>query len=147
MEIERVTVEELKDGYYRYFAHYADGSKEVIRKKASRRYNKAYQYTEMVTSGNKSGLALHFTFGKKPSKFYTPIKTFNVTAESEPRTWQPGDRRIIFHDPVTEKDPEGEAVLLKKQGEDPPETKPHMEMWDVMFLDDGFKTQRYFQSK
>lgn len=53
--------------YWRYWAVYEDGSKAVIRKKATRLYPNAFQYDHNVNSGPKPGsLGAQFTFGKNP---------------------------------------------------------------------------------
>lgn len=58
-----------------------------------------------------------------------------------------GDTTTIYKDPITEKKPEGEALLLWKMGEDPPTTQPRLSHWWVKFLSDGFKTNRLIKMK
>lgn len=61
---------QLPSGGWRYMAVMEDGTEQVVRKQATRRYPTAFMYSVPVTSGNKQGLALYFTFGKNPSSWY-----------------------------------------------------------------------------
>lgn len=53
-----------------------------------------------------------------------------------------GDIITIYEDPITEKKPEGKALLLRKMGEDPFTIRPRLSYWWVEFLHDGLQTQR-----
>ena len=44
----------------------------------------------------------------------------------------------IYHDPLTEQKPEGEAKLIAWLGT----YTPTSQLWQVKFLDDGFETSR-----
>lgn len=61
--------------------------------------------------------------------------------------WQPGDIVTVYQDPVSEEKPEGKVRLIEKITEDPPEVFTRLERWEVEFLDDGFRTQRFIKSK
>jgi hypothetical protein len=59
-----------KEGnYYIYYAEMDNGEHAYIRK-SERKYDTAWQYSGKVTSGNKRGLSLYFTFGKQPNHWY-----------------------------------------------------------------------------
>lgn len=62
-------------------------------------------------------------------------------------SWQPGDEVVVYHDPVTERKPEGIAELLKKYGEDGPYVSPRLERWKVRFIDTGEITSRFIKRK
>ncbi len=57
-----------------------------------------------------------------------------------------GQKVTVYQDPMTEQKPEGEAILLRKLGEDPPEANPRLEAWWVRFLEDGFETNRLIKA-
>lgn len=52
---------------WRYVARLFSGEEIIIRKTATRLYPSAFLYFGKVCSGNKRGLSLFFTFGKKPN--------------------------------------------------------------------------------
>ena len=54
-----------------------------------------------------------------------------------------GDIVMIFQDPVTCQEPEGEAKLLKLEIDHIPE----QQFWQVKFLSDGFVTLRWVMRK
>ena len=66
--------------------------------------------------------------------------------ESKLNHWEPGEVRMIYEDPVIEEHPEGEAKLIEKISEDPPDVIPHLEYWQVLF-DDGYMAARFIKSK
>lgn len=79
-----VTVQDIKGGY-RYFAHLSDGSKVLLRQKATRRYGYAFMFDRHVASGA-DGWAAHFLYSGKPATqkdFYgtVSIKAFAVAEE------------------------------------------------------------------
>jgi len=84
MDIIKVIAED-KGSYWRYWAIYEDGSKAVIRKKATRLYANAFQYSFNINSGPTPGsLGAQFTFGKNPSKYgATPAASFVIDAPAE----------------------------------------------------------------
>ena len=60
---------------------------------------------------------------------------------------KPGKEIIVFEDPITEKKPEGKAILIRKIGL----IGSGLEGWDlhswrVRFLDDGMVTERTIRS-
>ncbi|MCK9506040.1 MAG: hypothetical protein M0Q95_17905 [Porticoccaceae bacterium] len=61
-----------KKGQWLYILQRSDRADVVIRK-SYRKYERAFLYSHPVTSGNKSGYALHFTFGKNPSPNYKDL--------------------------------------------------------------------------
>ena len=68
-------------GGYRYEAVMADGSRQVIRKKATRLYPKAFYYADRIRKVSKNPLPDFFTFGKAPSNKYVAVKsTFVIRA-------------------------------------------------------------------
>ncbi len=70
-EISSVIAERLPSGMYRYVAVTDQGEREVIRKKATKAYEKAFLYNRTVCTGPAPGsLASVFTFGKKPGAYY-----------------------------------------------------------------------------
>jgi len=58
----RVEVELLANGSFRYFGYYEDGSRVVLRQKATRLYPYAFEHDKAVGVGK--GLAAMFTYGK-----------------------------------------------------------------------------------
>jgi hypothetical protein len=69
-EITKVTASPREGGWV-YEAHWADGTTEELRRSMRPgKYPKAFLYSRKVTSGNKSGLRLFFTFGQRPSQYY-----------------------------------------------------------------------------
>ena len=80
-DITEVTATEITGGY-RYDAVRETGTIEVIRKKATRLYPRAYLYGVNICGGNKTGLARIFTFGKAPSSWATPIATFTIRVKA-----------------------------------------------------------------
>ena len=51
--------------------------------------------------------------------------------------------QMIYYDPITEKDPEGKAKLLRRIKS----LTDNLEMWEVRFLDDGLTTTRIVKRK
>lgn len=88
--ITRVTAEKLTDrnggpNGYRYYANFSDGTREIIRAKATRLYENAFRVSEShhnPGNGNASGLARWFCFGKSPNKWVRDgiVETFKVEA-------------------------------------------------------------------
>lgn len=76
-DVAEVLVSDNGKGYT-YTAVMKDGSKQVIRKNATTRYEKAFHYAQDVAGWNKSDLARYFTFGKAPSSRNDVIRTFVV---------------------------------------------------------------------
>lgn len=80
--IIRVSAQALtgKAGGWRYVAHYADGSTETIRAKATRLYTNAYQWDFRACSGpNPDSLAARFTFGASPAyPKRVPVNVFRI---------------------------------------------------------------------
>ena len=60
-----------------------------------------------------------------------------------PKAMKVGQRTMCYCDPLTKKKPEGEVKLLKLL-----DTADHgshyQEYWEVMFIEDRFKTARFF---
>jgi len=54
------------------------------------------------------------------------------------------DKKIvtIYQKPYTNEEPEGQAILVQKLHE----SKTKMEYWEVEFVTDGFKTQRWVKA-
>ncbi len=69
-----------EENYWRYWAIFEDGSKEVIRKTATRAYVNAYRYDYQIASGPAKGsLSGFFSFGKNPSSYGgTPIANYVI---------------------------------------------------------------------
>lgn len=78
MEIVKVVAKKQGTGF-RYFGVNEAGERVVLRKQATRLYQKAFQYEKAVGVG--SGLAGFFTYGKNPS-YALPCKTYLVTLEA-----------------------------------------------------------------
>lgn len=76
-DVAEVLVSDNGKGFT-YTAVMKDGSKQVIRKNATTRYEKAFHYAQDVAGWNKSELARFFTFGKAPSSRHPVIRTFVV---------------------------------------------------------------------
>ena len=53
-----------------------------------------------------------------------------------------GDVVVVYHDPMNCENPEGAAKLLKFRKKD-----FEQEYWEVMFVDDNFKTARWINIK
>lgn len=53
------------------------------------------------------------------------------------------DIKMIYADPFTEKIEEGLTRLIRKRGED---KQDNMEVWEVEFVDDGFKCLRQIKA-
>ena len=67
LEKKMVSVEAVKLSQgYRYIGTYEDGTKEVIRKKATRLYANAFFYNGAIVCSGPKGIAKYFTFGQKP---------------------------------------------------------------------------------
>ena len=84
--ITKVISRNIKGGF-RYFAIFTDGTEEVLRKKATRRYQYAFAYNIEVSSGA-NGLAAHFSYGKKAASWVGDALTnyWVVEHEAEPAT-------------------------------------------------------------
>tara|TARA_R110000772_G_scaffold83288_2_gene176103 strand:+ start:709 stop:1056 length:348 start_codon:yes stop_codon:yes gene_type:complete len=79
LKIVSVVADELKSGNFKYSAIYQDGTKEVIRKSATRLYQNAFGYLEEQPCSSKPGLGDFFTFGIKAASGYGgEIKSFPV---------------------------------------------------------------------
>lgn len=76
-DVAEVLVNDNGKGYT-YTAVMKDGSKQVIRKNATTRYEKAFHYAQDVAGSTKSGLARMFTFGKEPSSSLPVIRSLVV---------------------------------------------------------------------
>lgn len=59
-----------------YFGILANGEKIQLRKKATRLYENAFQSES--NSGVGQGLAGYFSYGKKPSSWALPVKTYVI---------------------------------------------------------------------
>jgi hypothetical protein len=64
-----VVVSENPNGSYRYTAVYPNNKTEVIRKQATKLYDRAFAYDISVCTG-KPGLGAFFTFGKNPASYH-----------------------------------------------------------------------------
>lgn len=69
-----------KGGFWTYFMQKADGT-EIQLRRSGRKYELAHFYKDPVAGGNKIGLKRHFTFGKKPDRYYLDLhlETFIIT--------------------------------------------------------------------
>lgn len=66
---------------WRFEAEMADGSRQVIRAKATRAYDLAHLHSGRVCTG-KSGLGAVVCFGQKPSTYAPLVRTFRVEAQA-----------------------------------------------------------------
>lgn len=86
--IDRVVAQAITGGW-RYYAVYTDGTRDVLRKKATRLYRYAYAHNGAVTSGSR-GLAARFTYSTalKASPRYRgglkQVRVFSVADVSAP---------------------------------------------------------------
>ena len=81
-ENEIVAVEAMQvKGGYQYAAITKNGSRIVLRKKATRLYEKAFFYNGEASSASPNRFTNSFTYGKKPCQnadYYKLLKTFIV---------------------------------------------------------------------
>lgn len=75
-QIDRVIVTAVKGGW-RYEAAMKDGSREMIRKLATREYALAHLHDCLVCSG-KTGLGAIVNFGQKPTDHDSHVKTYAI---------------------------------------------------------------------
>lgn len=87
-EIVRITAKQLKNGKWRYFTHFKDGTIEVIRKSCTRLYDNAFQYDGRATNQG-ADLAIYFCWGQKPptqKATHAPLqRTHRIEKREEPK--------------------------------------------------------------
>lgn len=59
---------------------------------------------------------------------------------------KPGDKVMVYFDPITEQEPEGEAVLLQLLMKDL-QSVPPLDYWRVRFTTDLFPVERFIKRR